>query len=167
MQFETGEFIDKYELTNNQTLFESPPIEWIRMFPLKTFYFNSNHYNLNTTQLRQSIWACLELTAIGDGARLAGLARIGAVRLQLLDDVLSLDDLAEDTVLSVQPRSLDWNIEELESIQLKGLTGGDEELRAIGVRSRIRHAQQEGNGVLLLEVLIREFLSVDLNQWLD
>ena len=50
--------------------------------------------------------------------RLPGLTGLRANLLNSLDDIHALDNLAEDDVLAVQPRSLD---------------GADEELAAIGV----------------------------------
>jgi len=39
--------------------------------------------------------------------------------------------------------------------------GGNEELRAVGVRSSISHGKETGLGVLQCEVLVCEFLAVD------
>jgi len=61
-------------------------------------------------------------------------------------DVVALDDFAEDDVSTIQPAS-------------DG--GGYEELRAVGVFSGVSHRQLSGLGMLELEVLIGEFLSVD------
>lgn len=55
----------------------------------------------------------LALTAVGDGDGGLGLARAGTLGLDTLDNVHTLDDLAEDDVLAVQPG---------------GDNGGDEEL---------------------------------------
>ncbi len=38
---------------------------------------------------------------------------------------------------------------------------GDEELRAVGARASVGHGQQEGLGVLHLEVLVGELVAVD------
>lgn len=73
-------------------------------------------------------------------------ARVGALALNLLDEVLALDDLAEDDVLAVEPRGDD---------------GGDEELGSVGVGSGVGHRQEEGLVVLELEVLIGELVAVD------
>ena len=40
-------------------------------------------------------------------------------------------------------------------------SGGDEELRAIGVFARVGHAQYTLLGMLQLEVLVGEFVAVD------
>jgi hypothetical protein len=56
------------------------------------------------------------LAGLLNGDRLGGLAGLGSDALDGLDDIEALDDLAEDDVLSVEPRGLD---------------GADEELRAV------------------------------------
>jgi hypothetical protein len=50
----------------------------------------------------------LTLAAISNGDLLGGLAALGTIGLDLLDDLHSLDDLTEDDVLSVQPLGLAW-----------------------------------------------------------
>lgn len=87
-----------------------------------------------------------ELTTIGDHDLLGGLTRLGAVRLDLLDNVHTFDDLAEDDVLLVEPG---------------GLGGGDEELGSVGVGSGVGHGHDSGSGVLQLEVFVFELVSVD------
>ncbi len=67
------------------------------------------------------------MTAVGDDDLLASLARLGAVALDLLDDVHALGHGAEDDVLPVQPRRVD---------------SGQEELRAVGVLSGVGHLQR-------------------------
>lgn len=89
----------------------------------------------------------------GDGGRavlvLDGAAG-GAAGLDALDDAhglgVAVGHLAEDDVAAVEPLGLD---------------GGDEELRAVGVGPGVGHAEEEGLGVLELEVLVRELLAVD------
>lgn len=68
--------------------------------------------------------------------------------LKSLDDGqgLLISDLTEDDVLAIQPL---------------GDNGGDEELGAVGVWSGVGHGQKSWLGVLLLEVLIGELLTVD------
>lgn len=46
-------------------------------------------------------------------------------------------------------------------LQPRGLDGGDEELRTVGVGSGVGHGQQSRLGVLELEVLIGELVTVD------
>lgn len=60
----------------------------------------------------------LQLARLLNLDRLSGLTGLRANLLDSLDDVHALDNLAEDDVLAVQPRSLD---------------GADEELAAVGV----------------------------------
>jgi len=76
------------------------------------------------------------------------LARARASCLELLHDLqrLSISNFTEDDVLAVEPRGDD---------------GGDEELRAVGVGTRVGHGQDTRLGVSSLEVLIRELLTVD------
>jgi hypothetical protein len=57
------------------------------------------------------------LARLLNGDSLGGLARRGADLLDSLDDVETLDHLAEDDVLAIEPRGLD---------------SADEELRAVG-----------------------------------
>lgn len=47
--------------------------------------------------------AALDLARVGDLDLLAGLARLRSNSLDVLDDVLALDDLAENDVLAVLP----------------------------------------------------------------
>lgn len=75
--------------------------------------------------------------------RAIGLVRFG--RADLPDDVHSLQHLSEHHVLAIQPA---------------GLLQGDEELRAVGVRTGVRHAQPSGAVVAQLEVLVLEFVAV-------
>jgi hypothetical protein len=71
---------------------------------------------------------------------------VGTLSLDLPDEVLSLGDLTEDDVLTVQPGGND---------------GGDEELGSVGVGSSVGHGEQEGLVVPQLEVLVGELVSVD------
>jgi hypothetical protein len=88
----------------------------------------------------------LELATVADGDVLRGLARLAAIRLNLLNNIHALNDGAEDNMTVVQPR---------------GLHGGDEELRSIGVGTGVSHRHDSWSGVLQGEVLILEFVSVD------
>jgi len=89
----------------------------------------------------------LKSSRIGNGNVQFGLVTgRGGVGLNGLNYLLSLDDFAEYDMLA---------------IEMGGLDGGDEELGAIGVLSRVGHAQEVGLVVLLDEVLIGELLSVD------
>ena len=94
----------------------------------------------------QSSAFCLELSAVADGDLLAGLSRLAAEALSGLDVVVTIDDLSEDDVLSVEPG---------------GLGGADEELGSVGVGTSVGHGQDSGGIVLELEVLILELVAVD------
>lgn len=88
----------------------------------------------------------LQGSAVGHDHLLGGLARLAAEALDRLDDVQSLDHLAEHDVTLVQPRRLDR---------------AHKELRAVGVGTGVRHGQDSGAGVLQREVLILELVAVD------
>ena len=89
----------------------------------------------------------LELSALGNLDSLDGLvARSLGDVLDLLDDVISLKNLAENDVAAIEPAGDD---------------GGDEELGAVGVLAAVGHAQETLASVLELEVLIRELGAVD------
>jgi hypothetical protein len=66
----------------------------------------------------------LTLAAISNGDLLGGLAALGTIGIDLLDDLHAFDDLTEDDVLAVQPL---------------GLGRAHEELRAVRVGSVVRH----------------------------
>merc|ERR1711879_467995 len=88
----------------------------------------------------------LDLTRGSDLDLLLGLAGLGADALDGLDDVLTLDDFAEDDVLAIEPWAWD---------------GGDEELGSVGVLASVGHGEEVWLGVLELEVLIGKLLAVD------
>jgi hypothetical protein len=70
---------------------------------------------------------CLtELTTVINNNLLAGLAVLGAIGLDLLDNVHALNNLSEDNVPVVQPG---------------GLHGRQEELGAIGVGASVSHRE--------------------------
>lgn len=87
-----------------------------------------------------------QLSAVGDDHLLGGLAALAAVTLDLLDDLHSLNDVAEHDVTLVQPGRLHR---------------ADEELRAVGVGTGVGHRQGSGSGVLQGEVLVLELVAVD------
>ncbi len=93
-----------------------------------------------------SLTSSLELPGVVDGDLGGGLAALGPVGLDLLDDVHALDDGAEDDVLPVQPG---------------GLGRAQEELRAVGVGAGVGHGEDPRAGVLQLEVLVGELVAVD------
>lgn len=68
-------------------------------------------------------------------------------------------------MLSVQPAtaiiSKYLNNESVELCSLRSDSCSNEELRAVGVLARVGHAEHASLGVLQLEVLIWEFISVD------
>ena len=87
-----------------------------------------------------------ELAGIHDDDLLGRCAGLGADRLDLLDDVHTVDDDAEHDVLAIEPRSLD---------------GAEEELGAVGSGASVGHGKDTRAGVLELEVLIGELGPVD------
>lgn len=88
----------------------------------------------------------LKRTRVSHNDLLGGLARLRSIRFDLLDHIQSLDDLAEDDVLVVQPG---------------GLHSANKELGAVRVGASVGHRQDAGAGVLQLEVLIGELVAVD------
>jgi len=94
----------------------------------------------------QSSASCLELSAVADGDLLAGLSRLAAEALSGLDDVVAINDLSEDDVLSVEP---------------SGLGGADEELGSVGVGTSVGHGQNTLTSVGKLEVLVGELGTID------
>lgn len=71
---------------------------------------------------------------------------MGTVALNLLDDIHALNNRAEDSVLAIEPSSLD---------------SADEELGSVGVGSSVGHGEDTGTGVLEGEVLISKLFTVD------
>lgn len=66
--------------------------------------------------------------------------------LDLRDHIHAVQHLAEHNVLTIEPRARH---------------GGNEELRAVGVRAGVSHRKEAGAGVLELEVLVGEARAVD------
>ena len=104
-----------------------------------------------------------ELATLGNGDLDGGLvAGLLVDILDLVDDVVALNDLAEDDVLAVQPGRDGRGNEEL-----RGLSEDAEDslgilyLRAIGIFTRVGHAQEALLGVLELEVLVLKFRTID------
>ena len=64
----------------------------------------------------------------------------------MFQKLLALDGLAEDHVLSVEPRARDE---------------GQEELAAVGVLASVGHGEESWLGVLVGEVLVVELFAVD------
>lgn len=88
----------------------------------------------------------LDLSAVGDGDLLAGLAILGPKALHSLHNVHALLHLAEHHVLAIQPLSLG---------------SADKELGAIGVGPCIGHGEDARPRVLQDKVLIIKLLSID------
>ena len=88
----------------------------------------------------------LELTTVGNDHWLLDGAIRGPKRLDRLDNIHALQHLPKDHMAAIEPRSGD---------------SGDEKLRPVGVRPRIRHGQKPSPLVLDLEVLIGKLGTVD------
>lgn len=114
----------------------------------------------------------LQLSALGDLDSLLRL--VAGLRLHVLDlrdDIHALKDLAEDDVAAVEPSTPHVSSHSSMTIFclvlskrwecLRGNDSGDEELGAVGVLAGVGHGQQTGLGVLELEVLVGELVTVD------
>ena len=88
----------------------------------------------------------LELTAGGNSDLGRGFAALRAVALNCLHNVHALGDRAEHDVRAVKPG---------------GLSSAEKELGAVCAWSSVGHGEDTGTGVLELEVLIIEFITVD------
>jgi hypothetical protein len=75
-----------------------------------------------------------------------GLARLGSLGLDSLDNIHAINNLSEDDVLAIQPG---------------GGNGGNEELGSIGARTSVGHRKETRDGVLDGEVLIGKTFSID------
>jgi len=90
--------------------------------------------------------AILKRTRVSNHDLLGGLAGLGTIRFDLFHHIQTLDHLAKDDVLVVQPG---------------GLHGANEELGSVRVGASVGHRQDAGAGVLQLEVLVGELVAVD------
>ena len=89
----------------------------------------------------------LQFTALLDlDSHLGLISRALFAVLNLINDVVALQHLAENDVLAIEPGGDD---------------GGDEELRTVGVAAGVGHAEQAFLGVLQFEVLVLEAVAVD------
>src|SRR5580700_3825990 len=88
----------------------------------------------------------LQLPAVGDHDLGTRLAASGAEAFNFLDDVHALDDLAKDDVTAIEP----WRFH-----------GAQEELRAVGARASVGHAEHARLGMFQFEILVFKFVAVD------
>ena len=98
----------------------------------------------------------LQLTASSDLDLSLRSSAVGSERLNLLHDVHSVNYLTEHNVMSIQMRSGDLPI-----TRDTHSYGGNEELRTVGVGTRVRHGKQSSSVVTHNEALISELGSVD------
>lgn len=109
----------------------------------------------------------LQLAGLGDLDRLLGLVtRLGLDVLDLLDDIVALEDLAEDDVAAIEPAAGDLLAKApfkvfSDRFNVRSNNSGDEELGAVGVLSGVGHGENALLGVLELEVLIGKLFAVD------
>jgi hypothetical protein len=115
----------------------------------------------------------LQLATLDDLDRLDRfVARLRRHVLNLLHDVVALEDLPENNVTAIKPaiaapvsaRSIPQASSLTIADDLRGDDGGNEELGAIGVLPGVGHGQNARLGVLELEVLVGELLTIDWNQ---
>lgn len=92
----------------------------------------------------------------GDGS--PWLSTGGSEFLDLLDNVHTLDNLAEDDVFSIEPTRHNLSSKRNSN---EGWYSGDEELGSVGVGTSVGHREETGLGVPQFEVLIGEFLAID------
>jgi hypothetical protein len=113
-------------------------------------------------RLYQQLRLRLQLARLLDGDRLGGLSGLGADLLNGIDNVKTLDNLAEDDVLAVQPGGLDGADEELRAVAME-LLERHIRLDKVNVRSGagVGHGEDTGASVLQVEVLVLELLAVD------
>ena len=88
----------------------------------------------------------LQFAAVGDHDFRFGSTRVIAIALDLLDDVHSLGDRAEDDMLAIEPGRF---------------RRADEELRAVGVGAGIGHAHNTRARMLERKIFIGELFAVD------
>lgn len=88
----------------------------------------------------------LDFTTGNERAGGSSLARVRTSSFKSLDNLLSADDFTEDDVLAVQPGAGN---------------SGNEELRTVGVLTSVSHGEQERFGVLVDEVFISEFFTIN------
>ena len=74
--------------------------------------------------------ANLQLAGLLDGDGLGGLAGLGPDLLDSLDDVETLDNLAENDVLAIEPRGLDSADEELRAVATVNVRSKSEKCRS-------------------------------------
>ena len=108
-----------------------------------------------------------ELARLGDLDRRERLVarRLGRI-LDLLNNVVAFDNLAEDDVTAVEPAAIWTCVRGIACGNIQGhdsrsFLHSDEELRAIGVGSGVRHAEETLFGVLELEVFVWELDTIN------
>lgn len=101
--------------------------------------------NFFSFELRKN-YINLQFTAVLNDNLGSSAASLGTVALDLLDDIQTLNNRAEDGMLAIQPGGLD---------------SADEELGSVGVGSSVGHGEDTRSSVLEDEVLISELLTVD------
>lgn len=87
-----------------------------------------------------------KLTTIGNNDGLRGGSASGSNLLDRPYDVHSFNNLSEHDVFSIEPL---------------GFLRTDEELRSVGIRTGIGHGEDSRTGVLLFEILVGEFVTID------
>lgn len=107
--------------------------------------YSIQKYMDKTNRLLRVVCSFADLSASSDDDGLGGSTRGGSEGFDLLNNILSLGNESENSVSSIEPA---------------GVSCGDEELRAIGVRTSVGHREAEGF-VLEGEVLISELAAIN------
>mmetsp|Transcript_2090 Transcript_2090/g.4389 ORF Transcript_2090/g.4389 Transcript_2090/m.4389 type:complete len:115 (+) Transcript_2090:52-396(+) len=107
----------------------------------KTQDGQENHLDIVPTLDRLFLYLLGDLSACLDHDRFGSSSGLGSDFFNLIDDIESINNTSENSVLSIQP----W-----------GIDGADEELRSVCVGAGVGHRKDTLSNVRQVEVLIFE-----------